>query len=86
MACGKPVVCTELGTGTSFVNVHGETGFVVPPRASPALSTAIRILLQDEQLRRKMGQAARERAEREFSLDAMVERVTKLYADVMAAR
>ncbi|MCL5256482.1 MAG: glycosyltransferase [Chloroflexi bacterium] len=29
MACGKPVICTELGTGTSFVNLHEETGLVV---------------------------------------------------------
>jgi rhamnosyl/mannosyltransferase len=32
MMSGKPVVSTELGTGTSFVNLHNETGLVVPPR------------------------------------------------------
>lgn len=84
MACGKPVVCTELGTGTSFVNVHGQTGLVVPPRDSAALAQAIGALLQDEPLRRQMGQRARERAEAEFSFTTMVERLVDLYRDVLS--
>jgi len=83
MACGKPVVCTELGTGTSFVNVHGQTGLVVPPRDSAALAQAIGALLQDESLRQQMGQRARERAEQEFSSSVMVKRLVDLYRDVL---
>jgi glycosyltransferase involved in cell wall biosynthesis len=83
MACGKPVVCTELGTGTSFVNVHGDTGLVVQPKDSIALGSAIRTLLQDEQLCRKMGQRARERAYNEFSLPTMVDRITHLYEQIL---
>ena len=83
MACGKPVVCTELGTGTSFVNLHGQTGLVVPPRDSPALAQAISTLLQDEPLRQQMGQRARERAEREFAHTTMVRRLVDLYTDVL---
>lgn len=84
MASGLPVVCTELGTGTSFVNVHGQTGVVVPPKDSKALGNAINTLLQDEQLRRRMGQRARERAVSEFSLTTMVDRVADLYAEILA--
>jgi rhamnosyl/mannosyltransferase len=84
MACGKPVVCTELGTGTSFVNVHGQTGLVVPPRDSAALAQAVGTLLQDEALRQQMGQRARERAEKEFSFATMVKRLVDLYKDVLA--
>jgi len=84
MACGKPVVCTELGTGTSFVNVHGQTGLVVPPRDSAALAQAILTLLQNEHLRREMGQRARQRALSEFSLPTMVERTIDLYNAVLA--
>jgi len=83
MACGKPVVCTELGTGTSFVNLHGQTGLVVPPRDSDALAQAIGTLLQDEPLRQQMGQHARERAEREFAYTTMVRRLVDLYTDVL---
>jgi rhamnosyl/mannosyltransferase len=83
MASGLPVVCTELGTGTSFVNVHGKTGLVVPARDSAVLATAILSLLGDEQLRQEMGRNARERALQEFSLQTMVDRITKLYEEIM---
>lgn len=84
MACSKPVVCTELGTGTSFVNLHGITGLVVPPKDSTALANAICTLLQDRQLRREMGQRARDRAYNEFSLPAMIDRITSLYQQILA--
>ena len=68
MASGLPVVCTELGTGTSFVNVNGQTGLVVPARDVAALTAAILSLLRDKQRRRQMGERGRQRAVREFSL------------------
>ena len=58
MACGLPVVCTELGTGTSYVNVDGETGFVVPPDDPPALAATLTRILRDDTLRRRLGAAA----------------------------
>ena len=83
MASGLPVICTELGTGTSFVNVHGQTGLVVPARDSAALGAAIQSLLGDEQRRREMGRRGRQRALREFSLPTMVDRLTSLYGKVL---
>ncbi len=79
MAAGKPVVCTELDTGTSYVNVDGETGFVVPARNPSALASAINRLLGDTELRARMGAAGRARVLREFTLDKMVDRVLDLY-------
>ena len=83
MACGKPVICTELGTGTSFVNLNGVTGWVVPPHDSTALAEAINRLLADPDLRRQMGQAARRRAQEELSADVMVQRLVQLYHDLV---
>ncbi|KPL24121.1 MAG: glycosyl transferase family 1 [Anaerolineae bacterium SM23_84] len=83
MASGLPVVCTELGTGTSFVNVHGQTGLVVPPADPPALAAAILKLLASEDLRRTMGRRGRERASREFSAQTMVDRTITLYEKVL---
>jgi len=83
MASGLPVVCTELGTGTSFVNVHGQTGLVVPARDSAALTAAIHSLLRDEQRRQQMGLSGRQRALREFSLQTMMDRTTGLYSKVL---
>lgn len=79
MACGTPAVCTEVGTGTSWVNRHGETGLVVPPRSPEALAAAIRALLHDEGRRREMGEAATLRARDRFSRDQMLEGIAALY-------
>ena len=85
MAAGRPVICTELGTGTSSVNRHGETGLVVPPRDPEALAAACRELLADPERRRAMGARGRERALAEFSLEKMVERVEVVYGEVVRA-
>lgn len=82
MAAGLPVVCTELGTGTSYVNQDGITGRVVPPRDPGALTSAISDLLADPALRARMGAAAQARAT-EFDLDLMVDRVLALYTDLL---
>jgi glycosyltransferase involved in cell wall biosynthesis len=81
MACGKPVICTELGTGTSWVNIHGETGLVVPPRDPKALAEAISQLLADEALRIRLGEQGRQRA-KGFSQEAMIARVADLYEEL----
>ena len=83
MAAGKPVVCTELGTGTSFVNENEKTGLVVPARDPVSLSTAINRLLADEELRARLGAAARTRAWAEFSEEVMVDRVIGVYRSLL---
>ncbi|MBI2865628.1 MAG: glycosyltransferase [Chloroflexi bacterium] len=85
MACGLPAVCTELGTGTTFVNQHGVTGLVVPPRDPRALAEALGRLAADETLRRRLATAARERARQEFSQEVMVDRILGLYRRLLAA-
>ena len=78
MACGLPVVSTDLPTGVPWVNQHGITGFVVPPGDVKALATAINRLLEDWTLRRKMGEAGRQRAREHFSREQMIERFVAL--------
>ncbi len=84
MASGLPIISTEVGTGTSWVNQHGETGLVVPPGDVQALALAIRTLLADPARRRQMGQRGRERANRDFSRDVMADRVLALYEELLA--
>ncbi|MDB5081164.1 MAG: glycosyl transferase group 1 [Chloroflexi bacterium] len=79
MAAAKPVVSTELGTGTSYVNQHGETGLVVPPADPAALAGAVNKLLWDAELRQEMGQRGQLRARAEFSLTKMVNRLEEIY-------
>jgi len=79
MAAGRPVISTELGTGTSWVNQHGKTGLVVPPADPSALRDALRTLLADHELAERLGQAGRERVQTEFSEDRMLESVEEAY-------
>lgn len=79
MASGKPVISTRLNTGVTFVNLDGVTGLSVPPRDSQALADAIETLINDPGLRQSLGSKGRERAFREFSAEAMVDKMSTLY-------
>jgi rhamnosyl/mannosyltransferase len=83
MAAGLPVISTEIQTGTSWVNQHGETGFVVPPCDPEALAAAIRALLSDPGRRTAMGRAGRDRARTLFRADTMVDAVEGVYREVL---
>jgi rhamnosyl/mannosyltransferase len=82
MACGKPVINTELPTGVPWVSVHGETGITVPPRDSSALADALNVLLNNADLCAKYGQNARKRVEEEFTMKLMMDRVLSVYKQV----
>jgi len=83
MSSGTPVICTELGTGTSFVNQHGQTGLVVPPKDPVALAEAINRLLGDPAERRRLGEAGRLRARSVFSTERMVRDLLGIYAEAV---
>lgn len=68
MAAQRPAVCTAVG-GIPDIISDGVTGYVVPPRDPHALAQAYLRLLRDPELAAKLGRAARERLESEFSLD-----------------
>jgi rhamnosyl/mannosyltransferase len=85
MACGKPVVSSDL-PGVRFVNKNQMTGLLVPPGDSDALAAALQRLLGDERLRETLGNAAKRRAELEFSADRMVRRVQQVYEEVLGGR
>lgn len=79
----KPMVTCEIGTGTSFVNTDGETGWVVPPESPAALADALNQLLTDTALAQRYGRAARQRYETLFSGDALGRAYTQLYEDAL---
>ena len=63
----KPLISCEIGTGTSWVNRHGETGFVVPPADPAALAQAMNTLAGDDPLCLRFGREARARWSRHFA-------------------
>lgn len=83
MAAGLPLITTELGTGTSWVNADGTTGLVVPPNDTAALAGAVRRLAADPGLRVRMGQAAALRVREHFTLERMVDGVEAVYKEAL---
>lgn len=75
----KPMVSCELGTGTSFVNINGETGWVVQPESPKQLAQALNSLIEDVSLAWRMGIAARQRYEKLFTSEALGKAYTMLY-------
>lgn len=83
MSCGLPSVATNVGDSA---HVIGDTGRVVPPRDPAALAAAWSGLLSlDNDARRALGERARQRIQREFDLDAIVNRYESIYAAAGAA-
>jgi glycosyltransferase involved in cell wall biosynthesis len=81
-AAGRAIVTTD-SPGCRDVVLSGETGLLVPPRDPRALAAAIRQLIEDAELRRRLGTAARARAEREFGVGQVVQSHLDLYRELI---
>lgn len=82
MACGLPVVTTECGGMREAVE-NGVDGFVVPVRDPVAMADRLNTLAGDPELRTRIGQAARQRVIRQFSLGDQVRQWRELIRDVV---
>jgi rhamnosyl/mannosyltransferase len=83
---GKPSVSCEIGTGSSFVNRHEETGLVVEPENPHQLSAAVNRLLTNRQERELFGRNARKRYLDHFTTDAMIGRYAQQYQQIAEER
>ncbi|MDO8989263.1 MAG: glycosyltransferase [Sideroxyarcus sp.] len=79
---GRPMISCEIGTGTSYVNADGETGFVVPPESPDELALAMNGLLNNKPLSDRFGEAARQRYEELFSGEALGKAYAMLYREM----
>ena len=86
MACGVPVVSTNLPSGVPWVNQHGQTGLVVSPGDAGDLRRALRALVTDRPRREALGRYARERVDREFTVARMAQLTGGLYRAVVGER
>ncbi len=82
MACGLPVVATQVGANPDLV-AEGTTGTLVPAGDSEALAAAVLSVFADPAVAASRGRAARARAEQRFSLERMVERYHALYSELV---
>jgi glycosyltransferase involved in cell wall biosynthesis len=80
---GKPMISSEIGTGTTFVNIGDETGLVVPPSDPLALRQAMRYLWDHPEKAAELGLRAEERYWKHFTAEQMVKSYVELYGDLV---
>lgn len=78
MACGTPVLGSAVG-GVKHSVVDGRTGVLVEPHDPDAVARGLRLLLDDDRLRDRMGQAGRERVNAEFTWERVTEALAAIY-------
>jgi glycosyltransferase involved in cell wall biosynthesis len=82
MACGIPVIATDVG-GTRDIVRSNLDGLLVPPRDADVLASAINLILASPDLADRMGSAARERVVKESSWDSVAAKYDTLYEKVI---
>jgi rhamnosyl/mannosyltransferase len=83
---GKPMISSEIGTGTTYINVDGETGLVVPPDDPQAFRDAMRRLWDNPEMAAAMGRRAEARYWELFTARQMAENYAALYRELTAGR
>jgi rhamnosyl/mannosyltransferase len=80
---GKPLISTEIGTGTSYINVDGKTGLVIAPNAPEQLKQAMLKLSQNSKMAKQMGEAAEKRYWELFTAKNMAKKYSNLYRELL---
>lgn len=81
-AIGRPIITTQ-SIGCKDTVDDGVNGFLIAPKEVEPLVEKLRLLIDDAVLRHKMGKAAREKAEKDFSLDVVIERHLNIYNELI---
>lgn len=81
MASGLPIVATSVG-GIPEAVIGNETGFLVPPNDPKCLAQKLSLLVNNDQLRKNMGNRGRKRAETMFSIEKMTTTMSKIYCEL----
>lgn len=80
---GRPLICTELQTGTTYINQHDQTGLVIQPNDAEALRQAMLRLDADGEYADRLGQAGYERFQQLFSSQVLGARLAALYRQMV---
>lgn len=83
---GKPLISSEIGTGTSYINIHGDTGLVVPPNDPAAFRSAMQRLWDKPGMASQMGLNAVARFRQLFTAESMARRHSELYREILTER
>ena len=80
---GRPMISCEIGTGTSYVNLHENTGLVIQPENIDQMANAMQNMLCDNKLANNFGRNARLRYEQNFSGDALGKAYLSAYQEAL---
>ncbi len=84
MSCGKPVIATKIpGSGVDWVNENGVSGINVDPMDGKAIADAVMHILSDEERYEKFSKGAKERYEKLFRKETMINSFSDLYKSLM---
>lgn len=81
MSCGSPVVATAV-SGTLDVIESGKNGILIPPKSPDKMSEAVSMLLNNEQMRKDLGTAARKRIEEKFTWTTIADKILECYKSI----
>jgi glycosyltransferase involved in cell wall biosynthesis len=79
MSCGVPAIAFDCESGPRHIITEGENGFLIMPFHIKKMADAISVLIQDHQLRKKMGDNAKRNSYR-FSTDVALKKWEELFA------
>jgi glycosyltransferase involved in cell wall biosynthesis len=82
-ACGRPIVATDA-PGCREIVRHGENGLLVPVKNSAALADALRVMVQNPDVRHTMGRKGREIVVEEFSSERVINETLNVYRELLA--
>jgi glycosyltransferase involved in cell wall biosynthesis len=85
LAAGRAVVATETGAIPELIR-HGQTGLLVPPGNPRVLSAALGYVIDDHEMRRKLGRQGMQMVEQHFDFRVTADRYREVYESVLNGR
>ncbi|HOD15211.1 MAG TPA: glycosyltransferase family 4 protein [Spirochaetota bacterium] len=85
MACELPVITSTAGALPEVVGEHMETGYLVPPRDAHAIAEGIDFLLDNPEIRKRLGKAGRKRVLEIFTWENAARELVNMYEEVINA-
>ena len=85
MSCGTPVLGTQIGAFREIVE-HDVSGWLVPPSSPEALASAIRMMWNDPELRRRLGEGGRQRILQKFNWRKAAEETLAVYEEIVPSK
>jgi len=79
----KPLISCEIGTGTSYINIHNKTGIVAEPNKPKEIRKAMEFLLENPEIAKKMGVNARRRVDKKFSSEKQAKSYYEIYKKLL---